>query len=193
MSIHKLSAGSGYDYLTRLWRPWTRPTRGASGLASYYTERGETAGVWVGSGLHGIDSLAAGNPVTAEQMRHLFGKGRHPLTAELTAQTPDAAGAEQATRLGMPFKSYLGMTAYSGVRLRPASPQSIGLPAGRQGRRCRRGSGHGSGPRWRGSCSAAGTAEIPTMRGSCLGYWRGFPGRPGAVRGHRGGVGRGGA
>ena len=44
-----------------------------TGLASYYTERGESPGVWVGSGMDGIDGLDVGDPVTAEQMRALFG------------------------------------------------------------------------------------------------------------------------
>jgi hypothetical protein len=57
----------------------------STGPASYYTERGETPGVWIGSGLDGIDGLTAGYPVTAEQMRALFGCGLHPL-AELRQQ-----------------------------------------------------------------------------------------------------------
>ena len=59
--------------------------KGHTGLASYYTERGETPGVWIGSGMDGIDGLTAGDPVTAEQMRALFGCGLHPL-AELRQQ-----------------------------------------------------------------------------------------------------------
>ena len=37
--------------------------------------------MWIGSGLDGIDGLAAGDPVTAEQMRALFGCGLHPLAS----------------------------------------------------------------------------------------------------------------
>ena len=33
---------------------------GHIGLASYYTERGESPGVWVGSDLAGVDGLDAG-------------------------------------------------------------------------------------------------------------------------------------
>src|SRR5512132_493779 len=106
MSIHKLSAGSGYDYLTRQVAALDATHKGHVGLASYYTERGETPGVWVGSGVTGIDGLTAGDPVTAEQMRYLFGQGRHPLTAELTDLTPDVAAVEQVTRLGSPFKTF---------------------------------------------------------------------------------------
>ena len=51
MSLHKLSAGSGYDYLTRQVAVQDTTEKGYTGLASYYTERGETPGVWIGSGL----------------------------------------------------------------------------------------------------------------------------------------------
>ena len=33
--------------------------------------------MWIGSGMDGIDGLAIGDPVTAEQMRALFGCGLH--------------------------------------------------------------------------------------------------------------------
>jgi len=86
MSLHKLTAGSGYDYLTRQVAALDATEKGQTGLAFYYTERGETPGVWIGSGLDGIDGLTAGDSVTAEQMRALFGCGLHPL-----AETPPAA------------------------------------------------------------------------------------------------------
>jgi hypothetical protein len=73
MSLHKLAAGSGYDYLTRQVAALDATDKGHAGLASYYTERGESPGVWVGSGMAGIDGLDVGDSVTAEQMRALFG------------------------------------------------------------------------------------------------------------------------
>jgi TrwC relaxase len=108
MSLHKLSAGSGYDYLTRQVAALDTTEKGHTGLASYYTERGESPGVWIGSGMDGIDGLAAGDPVTAKQMRALFGCGLHPL-AELRQQQlegPDLTieDFQNATRLGVPFK-----------------------------------------------------------------------------------------
>ena len=48
MSIHKLTAGSGYDYLTRQVAALDATEKGHTGLASYYTERGESPGVWIG-------------------------------------------------------------------------------------------------------------------------------------------------
>jgi conjugative relaxase-like TrwC/TraI family protein len=108
MSLHKLTAGSGYDYLTRQVAALDATEKGHTGLASYYTKRGESPGLWIGSGMDGIDGLAVGDPVTAEQMRALFGCGLHPL-AEVRQQQlegPDLTNEDfqNATRLGAPFK-----------------------------------------------------------------------------------------
>jgi conjugative relaxase-like TrwC/TraI family protein len=108
MSLHKLTAGSGYDYLTRQVAALDATEKGHTGLASYYAERGASPGVWIGSGMNGIDGLNAGDPVTAEQMRALFGCGLHPL-AELRQQQlegPDLTlrDFQNAARLGAPFK-----------------------------------------------------------------------------------------
>jgi conjugative relaxase-like TrwC/TraI family protein len=112
MSIHKLSAGSGYDYLTRQVAALDATEKGHVGLASYYTERGESPGSWVGSGLAGIDGLNAGDAVTAEQMKALFGAGLHPLADQRLEQLGTAdltdINVRAATRLGAPFKVYAG-------------------------------------------------------------------------------------
>ena len=115
MSLHKLTAGSGYDYLTRQVAALDVTEKGHTGLAAYYTERGETPGVWIGTGLDGIDGLAAGDPVTAEQMRALFGCGLHPL-AELRQQQlegPDLSrrDLQDAARLGAPFRVVDGVVS----------------------------------------------------------------------------------
>jgi hypothetical protein len=55
MSIHKLTAGSRYDYLTRQVAALDATSKGHIGLAFYYTERGErvrgrgSAPVWPAS------------------------------------------------------------------------------------------------------------------------------------------------
>jgi hypothetical protein len=79
MSLHKLTAGSGCDYLTRQVAVLDATEKGHTGLADYYTARGESPGRWVGSGLAGIYGLTTGDVVTAEQMQALFGSGHHPL------------------------------------------------------------------------------------------------------------------
>ena len=115
MSLHKLTAGSGYDYLTRQVAALDATEKGHTGLVSYYAERGETPGVWIGSGIDGIDGLTVGDPVTAEQMRALFGCGLHPL-AELRQQQlegPDLSrrGFQDAARLGAPFRVVDGVVS----------------------------------------------------------------------------------
>jgi conjugative relaxase-like TrwC/TraI family protein len=107
MSIHKLTAGSGYDYLTRQVAALDATEKGHVGLASYYTERGESPGSWIGSGLAGIDGLSVGDAVSAEEMRALFGAGMHPLAAQRLEQLDadlTVANVRAATRLGLPFK-----------------------------------------------------------------------------------------
>lgn len=117
MSIHKLTAGSGYDYLTRQVAALDATDKGHTGLASYYTEKGETPGVWVGSGLAGIEGLGAGDLVTADHMQALFGAGHHPLANERVKEldsrigrpdmaAPTDADYKTATRLGAPYKVY---------------------------------------------------------------------------------------
>jgi TrwC relaxase len=112
MSIHKLSAGSGYDYLTRQVAALDATEKGDVGLASYYTERGESPGSWIGSGLAGIDGLSVGDAVSAAQMRSLFGAGMHPLATQRLEQLDTAdltdANIKTATQLGAPFKVYAG-------------------------------------------------------------------------------------
>jgi conjugative relaxase-like TrwC/TraI family protein len=137
MSLHKLTAGSGYDYLTRQVAALDATERGHTELASYYSERGETPGVWIGSGLEGIDGLTVGDPVTAEQMRALFGCGLHPL-AELRQQQlegPDlsARDFQEAARLGAPFKIVDGDVSpfrLEVARRYAAIQTAAGLPAG---------------------------------------------------------------
>src|SRR5215213_791262 len=137
MSIHKLTAGSGYDYLTGQVAALDATEKGHVPLGSYYTERGETPGVWIGSGLAGIDGLIAGDPVTAEQMQALFNCGLHPL-AELRQQQlagPDRTQGDyqDATRLGVPFKivdGEVGPFRREVARRYAATNAAAGLPAG---------------------------------------------------------------
>src|SRR6478752_1259034 len=110
MSLHKLTAGTGYTYLTRQVAAHDRTPGPRTSLASYYTEKGETPGRWVGSGVAGIDGLSVGDEVTAQQMRALFGAGLHPLAEQRRERLegPDLKDRDfkAVTRLGVPFKVY---------------------------------------------------------------------------------------
>jgi DNA primase catalytic core len=117
MSLHKLTAGSGYDYLTRQVAAMDATDKGHTGLASYYTEKGETPGVWVGSGMEGLEGLDAGDIVTADHIKALFGSGHHPLATQRTKELdlrigrdgvdrPTDADYKTARQLGTPYKVY---------------------------------------------------------------------------------------
>jgi conjugative relaxase-like TrwC/TraI family protein len=60
----------------------------------------------------GIGGLSAGDAVTAEQMRSLFGAGMHPLATQRLEQLDVAeltdTSVRAATQLGAPFKIYAG-------------------------------------------------------------------------------------
>lgn len=106
MTIKKLAGGPVYDYLIR--QVAVQDARvPAGGLTSYYSERGEAPGMWIGAGLDGL-GMAPGEQVTEAQMAHLFGDGEHPNADQLRA-TAAAAGlspedVEAAGRLGAPFR-----------------------------------------------------------------------------------------
>src|SRR5215213_6366823 len=137
MSLHKLSAGRGYDYLLRQVAALDATHRGRSDLASYYTGRGETPGRWLGRGLSGIDGLETGDVVTADQMRLLFAEGRHPL-----AGTSDPGASGPIVALGAPYRPSKGQQPFqAALRDRFTDhntalglPAHAALPAGERGR-----------------------------------------------------------
>src|SRR4051794_3307677 len=82
MTVHKITAGDGYTYLTRQVAAGdSSPERGKS-AAEYYTETGNPPGAWMGSGL---SSLGLSGQVSEEQMTALFGQGLHPNAAAIMA------------------------------------------------------------------------------------------------------------
>ncbi|RYB88961.1 DNA primase [Nocardioides glacieisoli] len=96
MTLRKLAAGSGYEYLTNQVAALDSTEKGATPLADYYAAKGEAPGRWLGSGLVGIGGLEAGDVVTAEQMTHLFGSGCDPVSGQ---------------PLGSPYKVFTNETA----------------------------------------------------------------------------------
>jgi len=130
MTIHKLTAGDGYTYLTRQVAGGDVPREPGQDAAGYYTATGNPPGMWIGRGapLLGL----AGQQVSEEQMRALFGHGQHPnadamIQAQLAAAARpgmSAAGLARAGReairaatLGRPFPSYEPLEKFD-VRVR---------------------------------------------------------------------------
>ena len=112
MTLHKLTAGDGYTYLTRQVAAHDATERGYSSLGDYYAAKGESPGTWAGNG---TAALGLSGEVTEQQMSNLFGGGLHPdaqrLEAEAIAALPrDMRLQEQmrrvnlAVRLGQPFR-----------------------------------------------------------------------------------------
>ncbi|MGV9678822.1 MobF family relaxase [Nocardia sp. NPDC003482] len=118
-TLHKVLAGNGYLYYLRQVAAADSTDLGTDALADYYSAHGEAPGRWHGAGLAALE-LDPGDQVTEAQMRALFGEGRHPdadaiqsrvLDAEIAAgaKPKDARrAADQATRLGNPFRVYSG-------------------------------------------------------------------------------------
>ncbi|MFV8268287.1 MobF family relaxase [Mycolicibacterium peregrinum] len=124
MGLHKLSAGDGYLYLIRQVAAADATHRGKPSLGDYYSEKGESPGRWMGSGLPGLGqpvgrdpsdpmvaelwSVPEGSEVTEDQMKALFGEGLHPnadrITERLTGFGIGHQGAIAAARLGRPFR-----------------------------------------------------------------------------------------
>ena len=152
MTLHKLSAGSGYEYLTRQVAALDSTERGRSALADYYSAKGESPGRWVGSGLVGIDGLEVGDVVTAEQMKHLFGTGSHPLTG-----APLGAAYRVYDNSGVD-----GFNAEVGQRM--AALFRRAQPARQRDRRTT--CSPGSAARWRGSGSSPSRGASRPARGS---------------------------
>jgi conjugative relaxase-like TrwC/TraI family protein len=107
MTIHVLHAGNGYTYLTRSVAAHDARLGRSESLADYYVAKGQPPGRWAGSGAAG---LHVSGVVTEEQMRNLFGEGRHPdadgIAAALSAAGASVEEALQATRLGRRFPQY---------------------------------------------------------------------------------------
>lgn len=98
-SIHKLTAGDGYQYLTRQVARGDRTHGPSSGLDDYYSEEGESPGRWFGKALPGLAAkgeqyaVPSGSVVRSEQMLALFGEGRHPNAAAIEKEAITQAAA----------------------------------------------------------------------------------------------------
>lgn len=125
MTIHKLTSGTGYTYLTRQVAGGDVQRQRGQLAADYYTAKGNPPGVWVGSGAPLLD--LAGQTVTEEQMKHLYGLGQHPdasriiaayleahVTADMSKEQREraVAAAVKSATLGRPFPEYKPLAAF---------------------------------------------------------------------------------
>lgn len=124
MTVHKLSAGDGYTYLTRQVASADAP-RAGRGLADYYTDSGCPPGRWVGSG---AEDLRMSGLVSESNMRALFGSGEHPDEVAIRASM-ELAGAsppetDRAVRLGSRYPVYAQLpVVQEGVAVRVSELQ----------------------------------------------------------------------
>ena len=130
MTLHKLTAGDGYQYLIRQVVALDDTSRGRASLADYYSSKGETPGRWMGRGLASLGqpvgrdpgdplvaenwTVAEGSEVSEPQMKALFGEGLHPNAEKIAEALLDrgAAVAAAASRLGRPFRVDAGENAF---------------------------------------------------------------------------------
>lgn len=76
MTLHKLSAGKGYQYLTNSIASGDNQRKPGQSLSNYYAgEHGTPPGQWWGKG---AQILGVNGYVTEEQMKFLYGQGMHP-------------------------------------------------------------------------------------------------------------------
>ncbi|WP_181068748.1 MobF family relaxase [Nocardia nova] len=118
-TLHKILAGTSYLYYQRQVAAADATDLGTSSLADYYSTRGEAPGTWHGTGLAALD-ISGGDQVTEDQMRCLFGDGRHPNATAIEYQVVTEAiakgakpkdavrAAQQASRLGKAFPARHG-------------------------------------------------------------------------------------
>ncbi|MFV3116708.1 MobF family relaxase [Gordonia amicalis] len=126
-TIHKLTAGDGYEYLTKSVAAMDATDKGRVSLADYYSAKGDSPGQWIGSGLTGLSDVGAGlevseqlisqrtveagSMVSAAQMKALFGEGRHPNATAIeqhAVASSDCRSAQAlaATKLGNAYAVY---------------------------------------------------------------------------------------
>ncbi len=84
VSLRRMTAGNGYQYLLRSVVAGDVARAPSTPLTRYYADVGTPPGRWLGSGVRALGSgqLAGGMPVTEEQLALLIGMGRDPITGE---------------------------------------------------------------------------------------------------------------
>ena len=121
MTVHKLSAGDGYTYLTRQVASADQQRSAGQDLAGYYTATGTPPGRWMG---RGAADLGVSGRVAEQQMVALFGRGMHPDAEQIiAAEQALGASPREAGRmasLGRPFPVQPPSRTHRLKRLHPA-------------------------------------------------------------------------
>ena len=132
MSLHKLTAGSGYDYLTRQVAAQDSTAKGHTSLADYYEQKGESPGRWLGSGLVGIEGLEPQYQLIVDREGTLD-------TLEVRVEVSDriftASGSVKVLqnierRITKDIKDYLGISA----KVKLVDPRSLQRSEGKTSR-----------------------------------------------------------
>ena len=114
MTIHKLSAGDGYTYLTKHVAAADATETTKSKINDYYNAKGTPPGKWHGA-LAECAGVEAGSEVTEAQMIATFGgawmPNRAELRAQLKAQGIDEFEISRRTALGRAFPRFEGSGA----------------------------------------------------------------------------------
>jgi conjugative relaxase-like TrwC/TraI family protein len=84
VSMRKMSAGKGYQYLLRSVVAGDGNRSLSTPLTRYYAETGTPPGFWLGSGVgeFGAGQIIVGSSVSEAQLQLLVGLGRDPVTGE---------------------------------------------------------------------------------------------------------------
>jgi conjugative relaxase-like TrwC/TraI family protein len=138
LSMARLSAGAGYQYLLRDTCCADGHRDAGTSLTSYYTASGYPPGCWHGTGLTGLGAdagslpsagagIVCGSVVTEEQMRALYGSGRDPVTNAMlgTAYRTFKSLADRITdatgRLPADMSGEQRAVAVAGIKTREAN------------------------------------------------------------------------
>ncbi|WP_051274926.1 MobF family relaxase [Cellulomonas sp. URHD0024] len=139
MTLHRLTAGAGYQYLLKHTATGDCDRSGGASLTAYYTQSGNPPGRWLGAGLTGIGGVEAvglevGALVEETPMARLFGQGCDPLTGAPLGHSyrvgePVAKRVEAQVRalpaLMVPDARRAAIAAITRVELSRSAPKAI--------------------------------------------------------------------
>lgn len=113
VSMRKMSAGKGYQYLLRSVVAGDGDRNLSTPLTRYYAEAGNPPGFWLGSGVgeFGAGEITVGSTVTEAQLQLLIGLGRDPVSGE---------------QLGEPYRVYTKKNDRAAARVESLNPHLDG-------------------------------------------------------------------